>query len=92
MNDSGIARRRRGQRDCPDARNCDANDAQLVSPPASAAARRFLAQSSRHPAFRAKKYNDAENIWQARVNRDWRFHFEIETDGYLIYDLTPHPK
>jgi mRNA interferase RelE/StbE len=52
----------------------------------------LLTQNSRHPSLRAKKYNDAENIWQARVNRDWRFYFKIETDRYVIYDLTSHPK
>jgi mRNA interferase RelE/StbE len=46
----------------------------------------------RHPALRAKKYDEARNIWQARVNRDWRFYFIMTADTYLILNLTPHPK
>ena len=37
----------------------------------------FLLQDIRHPSLRAKKYNEALGLWQARVNRDWRF---------LLYD------
>jgi hypothetical protein len=28
-----------------------------------------------HPSLRAKKYDEACDIWQARVNRNWRFYF-----------------
>jgi hypothetical protein len=31
-------------------------------------------------------------VWQARINRDWRFYFRIEGDVYYILDLMPHPK
>ena len=40
----------------------------------------LLEQNLRHPSLRAKKYDDAKNRWQARVNRDWRFYFTIEGD------------
>ena len=46
----------------------------------------------RHPSLRAKKYDEARNIWQARVNRDCRFYFIMTADTYLILNLTPHPK
>jgi len=46
----------------------------------------------RHPSLRAKKYNEAEDIWQARVNRDWRFYFTIQGDTVIIRDIIPHPK
>ena len=32
----------------------------------------FLVENLRHPSLRAKKYNEAEDKWQARVNQDWR--------------------
>ena len=32
------------------------------------------------------------DVWQARVNRNWRFYFKIEGDAYYIIDMTPHPK
>jgi plasmid maintenance system killer protein len=45
-----------------------------------------------HPSLRAKKYDEAHNIWQARVNQDWRFYFKIEDDTYVIVSIVPHPK
>jgi hypothetical protein len=45
-----------------------------------------------HPSLRAKKYSEAEDLWQARVNRDWRFYFNIVDDAYVIRDLVSHPK
>jgi plasmid maintenance system killer protein len=53
---------------------------------------RFLAHNLAHPSLHAKKYDEAENLWQARVNRDWRFYFNIMADTYLIRDVVPHPK
>lgn len=51
----------------------------------------FLVLNLRHPSLRAKKYNDAEDKWQARVNKDWRFYFRIVDDVYIITEITPHP-
>jgi len=45
-----------------------------------------------HPSLRAKKYDEARDLWQARINRDWRFYFTIEGDTYRIQNITPHPK
>ena len=47
-----------------------------------------------HPSLHAKKYDEANDIWQARVNRDWRFYlyFKIEDDAYIIAAIVPHPK
>jgi plasmid maintenance system killer protein len=42
--------------------------------------------------LRAKKYDEANDRWQARVNKDWRFYFSIENDTYVILDIIPHPK
>jgi mRNA-degrading endonuclease RelE of RelBE toxin-antitoxin system len=52
----------------------------------------FLAQDLRHPSLRAKKYDEAKDRWQARVNKDWRFYFNIVEDTYVIRDIIPHPK
>jgi hypothetical protein len=46
----------------------------------------------RHPSLRAKKYSEAENKWQARVTRDWRFYFTIVDDTYILQEITRHPK
>ena len=53
---------------------------------------RFLLENLNHPSLRAKKYDESRGVWQARVNRDWRFYFTIETHAYVIIGLTRHPK
>ncbi|MEO8098207.1 MAG: hypothetical protein ABI811_10940 [Acidobacteriota bacterium] len=53
---------------------------------------RFLAGDLHHPSLRAKKYDESKDLWQARVNRDWRFYFTIRGDAYRIEDVIPHPK
>ena len=52
----------------------------------------LLRENFRHPSLRAKKYDLANDVWQGRVNRDWRFYFKVRGDQYLILDITPHPK
>jgi len=52
----------------------------------------LLAESLRHPSLRAKKYDEASDIWQARVTRGWRFYFQIEDDTYTILSVRAHPK
>jgi mRNA interferase RelE/StbE len=53
---------------------------------------RFLEQSLSHPSLRAKKYDEAKDRWQARVNKNWRFYFTIVDNTYRILKLIPHPK
>jgi mRNA interferase RelE/StbE len=53
---------------------------------------RLLVQNLRHPSLRAKKYDEARNIWQARVTRNWRFYFKIEADTYFLIEIIPHRK
>jgi mRNA interferase RelE/StbE len=52
----------------------------------------FLLLNLRHPSLRTKKYDEAENLWQARVNDDWRFYFRIEGDTYHFVNIIAHPK
>jgi len=52
----------------------------------------LLLHNLRHPSLRAKKYDEARDIWQARVNAAWRFYFRIEGDTYELIDITAHPK
>lgn len=53
---------------------------------------KLLVEDFRHPSLRAKKYDESQGIWQARVNRNWRFYFTISGDTYLILNIIPHPK
>ena len=52
----------------------------------------LLAQNLQHPSLRAKKYDEANDIWQARVDYTYRFYFRIEGDTYQILSVSPHPK
>lgn len=52
----------------------------------------FLLQNLRHPSLRTKKYDEARDIWQARITGDWRFYFRIQGDTYILLDMIPHPK
>jgi mRNA-degrading endonuclease RelE of RelBE toxin-antitoxin system len=52
----------------------------------------FLLDNLNHPSLHAKKYDEGQDIWQARVNRSWRFYFVIRKDEYVILSVIPHPK
>jgi mRNA-degrading endonuclease RelE of RelBE toxin-antitoxin system len=52
----------------------------------------LLRDNIRHPSLKAKKYGGTDDIWQARVNRDYRFYFQIVGDTYRIISIIPHPK
>jgi Txe/YoeB family toxin of Txe-Axe toxin-antitoxin module len=53
---------------------------------------RLLKNNVRHPSLYAKKYDEARDIWQARINRDWRFYFIIKGNTYRIIEMKGHPK
>lgn len=53
---------------------------------------RFLVDNIQHPSLHAKKYDESRDLWQARVNRVWRFYFTITDDAYQIEKVIPHPK
>jgi plasmid maintenance system killer protein len=52
----------------------------------------LLLRNLHHPSLRAKKFDESLDLWQARVNKDWRFYFRIRDDVYDIVDIIPHPK
>jgi hypothetical protein len=52
----------------------------------------LLLNNIAHPSLRAKKYDESIGLWQARVNRSWRFYFTIEGEEYHLHDLKTHPK
>ena len=52
----------------------------------------FLVGNLQHPSLHAKKYDESRGLWQARVNRSWRFYFTIEGDTYHLVTMIPHPK
>lgn len=52
----------------------------------------YLLHNIQHPSLHAKKFSEAEDMWQARVTREWRFYFRIANDSYIITDVRSHPK
>jgi mRNA interferase RelE/StbE len=52
----------------------------------------LLVQELSYPSLHAKKYDTNRDLWQARVNKDWRFYFTITDDTYRIEKVIPHPK
>ena len=40
----------------------------------------------------SEKYDESNDVWQGRVNRDYRFYFQIVADDYVIVRIIPHPK
>lgn len=53
---------------------------------------KFLLSDIRHPSLRAKKYNETNDVWQARVDQNIRFYFLIENNTYVLLDIKNHPK
>jgi len=43
-----------------------------------------------HPSLRAKKIKSRENIWEARVSKDYRISFEITKDTCLLRRIGRH--
>jgi mRNA-degrading endonuclease RelE of RelBE toxin-antitoxin system len=41
---------------------------------------KLLQSNLGHPSLHAKKYDESQDLWQARVNRSWRFYFHILGD------------
>ena len=50
----------------------------------------YLLTDIRHPSLRAKKFDETQGIWQARVDDHFRFYFQIDGDTYVIVNILPH--
>jgi len=53
---------------------------------------KLLLENLNHPSLRAKKCDETFDLWQARVNRSWRFYFTIESGEYRLHGIKAHPK
>ncbi len=53
----------------------------------------YLLQDYRHPSLNAKKYHEASNeLWQARIDRGYRFYFFVQNPQYIVVSIINHPK
>jgi len=50
----------------------------------------FLLRDIRHPSLRAKKYDESQGVWQARVTDNIRCYFAIRMDCYVFLDIEKH--
>ena len=50
----------------------------------------YLLRNLQHPSLRAKKYDETRDIWQARIDRSYRFYFTIDGDTYILTELIKH--
>ena len=51
---------------------------------------KHLAQDIRHPAINAKKMIGVGDIWEARVDRQYRFTFQIQDDIIILRKVGTH--
>ena len=50
----------------------------------------LLLRDIRHPSLHAKKFDEAQDIWQARLDDNARFYFKITRDKYSLLDIKKH--
>lgn len=50
----------------------------------------LLSQDFRHPGIRAKKIKGTKDIWEGRVDRFYRFTFQIEKDKIILRRVGTH--
>jgi mRNA-degrading endonuclease RelE of RelBE toxin-antitoxin system len=52
----------------------------------------YLTVNLHHPSLCVKKYDEARGLWQARVDRRYRFYFQVEGGACTLLSVVPHPK
>lgn len=52
----------------------------------------FLVEDFRHPSLNTKKYGRAENLWQGRIDKSYRFYFHVVEPHYIVISIINHPK
>ncbi len=52
----------------------------------------YLLLDIRHPSLHAKKYRGQDDLWQARIDKDWRFYFIVVEPTYIIVSVIKHPR
>lgn len=50
----------------------------------------YLLRDMRHPSLRVKKYDEARDIWQMRINGGVRCYFSIQGDEYVFLKIRKH--
>lgn len=50
----------------------------------------LLLSNPRHPSLRTKKLQGVENIWYARIDKNYRFTFKIEGNFIILRGVGSH--
>ncbi|MEK7501258.1 MAG: type II toxin-antitoxin system RelE/ParE family toxin [Patescibacteria group bacterium] len=50
----------------------------------------FLLKDIRYPSLRAKKREELGDVWQARVDNNYRFYFQIRGNTYFVLNILKH--
>lgn len=51
---------------------------------------KLLLSNSKHPSLNIKKMKDPRNIWEGRINRSYRFTFQIQNNIYILRNIGTH--
>lgn len=51
----------------------------------------YLIKDFRHPSLNVKLYSGTENLWQARIDKSYRFYFYVIEPHYVVVSLINHP-
>lgn len=51
---------------------------------------RFLVQDLSHPSLRVKKVRKYKNIFEGSITMDYRFLFQITSEGYILLRAGKH--
>lgn len=52
----------------------------------------YLLSDFQHPSLHAKRYKGHDELWQARIDKEWRFYFFIVEPNFIIVSIIKHPK
>lgn len=52
----------------------------------------LLLSNLSHPSLNAKIFDSQKRLWQARVDRSYRFYFTLEDAMIILHGIGPHPK
>ena len=52
----------------------------------------YLRKNIRHSSLHSKKYDEGRGVWQARVDRSYRFYFFIKKNAYILLSIKRHSK
>jgi len=52
----------------------------------------YLIEDLRHPSLNVKLYSGVDNLWQARIDKSYRFYFYIIDPHCVVVSMINHPK